>query len=87
MTIEILPNGNVRSLYSDKIDLTKLGKATIHRASHVEFNNKRKMWEVRSAKTKVLLFATQDTREDALEFEAEYYSPTGAGWKELTHDS
>ena len=87
MVLEILPSGNVRSLYSNKINLSKLGKATIRRASHVEFNNKSRMWEVRSAKTKALIFATQGSREDALEFEVEYYSPTGSGWKELTHDS
>ncbi len=85
--IEILPNGNVRSLYCDRIDLTKIGKATICRASHIEFNNKSRMWEVRSAKTKSLLFATQGGREDALDWEAQHYSPTGAGWKELTHAS
>ncbi len=85
MTIEILPSGNVRSLYSDKIDLTKLGKATIRRASHVEFNNKKKMWEVRSAKTKALICSTQG-REEALGLEEKYYNPEGEGWRELIED-
>ena len=83
MILEILPNGNVRSLYSNKIDLSKLGCQTIRRASHVEFNNESRMWQVRSAKTMKLLFATQGTREDALEWETDYYSPEGKGWKEL----
>lgn len=34
--IIITPDGNVRSLYGEELDLTVIGKPTINRASHVE---------------------------------------------------
>jgi hypothetical protein len=36
MLIIVQPNGNVRCLYDELIDLSALGKQHIHRASHVE---------------------------------------------------
>ncbi|HKM52171.1 MAG TPA: hypothetical protein VJY33_02110 [Isosphaeraceae bacterium] len=36
MDLVISPNGTVRAVYSEDIQLTKLGSAVISRASHVE---------------------------------------------------
>jgi hypothetical protein len=36
MNLLVLPDGTVRAIYAEDIDLTKLGTALIRRASHVE---------------------------------------------------
>ncbi len=36
MKIKVEPDGTVTHIYTEKLDLSKLGKATIKRASHVE---------------------------------------------------
>lgn len=69
-------------LHSDEIDLREFGQIEVTRASHVEFDNVRGQWTVTSAKTGQLLNAF-DTRKAALEWESNYYSPSGAGWREL----
>ena len=84
MDLEIIEDGTVRTLYTDKIDLSKLGPMRVERASFVEFNNRSSLWEVTSAKTNQVLFSAH-TREAALEWEVEYYGPGGPGWKELTN--
>jgi hypothetical protein len=36
MRLFIAPNGNVQCLYGEELDLRRIGKMAIHRASHVE---------------------------------------------------
>ena len=36
MDLLVLPDGTVRAIYAEDIDLTDLGSAVISRASHVE---------------------------------------------------
>ena len=82
MKIQITKYGGVQMLHDDTAELEKLGNVTTKRASHVEYDNKKQLWYVQSAKTlKKLCYST--TREGALLWEKEYYSPSGNGWGEL----
>lgn len=85
MTLEVTTDGNIRCLYTDEIDLPQLGRLQVSRASHVEFDNYLRRWTVTSVKTGKRLHLAQ-TREQALDWERQYYSPGGRGWDELTKD-
>lgn len=74
----------IQMLHSEVLDLTEFGDVSITRASNVEFNNKTKAWEVASAKTNNLLKGGFHSRDEALKWEKDYYSPDGEGWEELT---
>ena len=74
----------IRMLYDGTLDLAKLGKQKISRASHVEFNNETGKWYVQSARTLKMIREDFDSRSKALAFEKEYYNPGGLGWDELT---
>ena len=41
------PSGQARCLYSEAIDLTRIGRLTISRHSTIEFSDSRQRWEVR----------------------------------------
>jgi hypothetical protein len=84
VTLEITEAGGIQMLHDDAVNLAELGKIEVQRASHVEFDNAKGKWFVQSAKTLVVLRDDFDTREIALEWEKEHYSPGGAGWAELT---
>lgn len=81
--LEITARGGVRMLHDDAVDLRELGSPRVSRASHVEYDNTRGLWTVRSARTKRLLFRAK-TRAAALSWEKNHYSPGGKGWPELT---
>lgn len=81
--MELGVDGCVRMLWDDAVNLRELGPVVVERASHVEFNNATKMWEVKSAKTLKVLRDNFKTRKDALSWEKVYYSPGQAGWREL----
>jgi len=83
MVLEVTPDGNIRCLYTDEVDLSELGRLNVSRASNVEFDNHLRKWTVTSAKTGKRLHSAM-TRESALEWESQYYSPGGRGWDELT---
>ncbi len=84
MTLEVTPNGDIRCLYTDEVDLSQLGRLQVSRASHVEYDNHLRKWTVTSVKTGKRLHSAM-TRESALEWECQYYSPGGRGWDELTN--
>lgn len=69
-------------LHDDVASLETLGKVEVSRASHVEYDNARQKWYVQSAKTMVVL-GHFDTREAALAWEKDFYSPGSSGWDEL----
>jgi hypothetical protein len=83
MTLEVMPNGTIRCLYTNEVNLAELGRLNINRASHVEFDNHLRRWVVTSAKTEKRLHSAA-TREEALEWEHQYYSPGGGGWEEIS---
>lgn len=94
----ITRGGNVRGLWTDQVDWQALGRLTVRRASHVEFNNSIQKWVVRawrprSRVRRVLQWLTgrpfgevlhlADTREQALDWEQRYYGFGGPGWRDL----
>lgn len=81
--LQITAQGGVRMLQDDAVDLRKLGKVIVTRASHVEFCNDSQTWYVQSARTGKYLYRAQ-TRAKALAWEKRFYSPSGKGWKEMT---
>jgi hypothetical protein len=83
--LEITDNA-IQMLHSDVLDLTEFGEVKVVRASNVEFDNQTQAWTVTSAKTGKLLKGDCHTREEALKWEKNYYSPDGEGWEELTMD-
>ena len=83
INIRIGASSSIAMLHNDAVDLSEFGTPTITRASHVEFDNKTQLWFVQSAKTGVVLKDDFTTRSEALEWESNYYSPSGAGWSEL----
>jgi hypothetical protein len=45
-TLFILPNGTVRGLYTEEVDLSLLGELDIQRACSIEFDNTAQAWRV-----------------------------------------
>ena len=48
-TILFTPDGTGHCLYSEEIELQRLGSLTVSRAGHLEFNGRMQCWEVKSA--------------------------------------
>jgi hypothetical protein len=82
--LQITAHGGIQMLQNDEVDLRELGEIEVSRASHIEFSNSLQRWIVVSAKTMKVLKDDFQTRAEALAWEKAYYSPSGAGWKELT---
>lgn len=75
-TLEIDENGDIHTLYTDKIDLYELGLVTdVRKASYIEFNEEDQTWEVRLPNGTVI--ATDKSREKAIEKEIELVGPGG----------
>ena len=72
VVLKIDQQGNGRCLYTEIIDLAALGALEIARASNVEFNNARQVWEVRNAEG-VMLF-THSSRTHCLAWEQHYFN-------------
>lgn len=74
--LEIDEAGDVHGLYTDEIDLFVVGRVTnVRKASNVEFNEEKQIWEVLSLNGEVL--HTNTSREAAIEWEIEAFSPGG----------
>lgn len=86
ISLQITPEGGIQMLQDDAIDLTQFGQVEVSRASHVEFCNREQGWYIESAKTGERLASGFKTRGEAITWEKNYYSPSGAGWAELTED-
>jgi hypothetical protein len=96
--LRISPDGCIRGLWTDEISFGELGTMQVRRASHVEFDEKRQCWCVRSA-THAGLHARMwhwltgngrrtvlhraGTRHAALAWEHDHFEPGGPGWNEL----
>lgn len=79
--IQLSRCGGIAMLHDDEIDLKEFGEIEVTRASHIEYAHDG--WFVQSAKTLHIIAGGFKTRQAALDWEKEYYSPIGAGWKEL----
>lgn len=84
LKMQLTRSGGVQMLQDDAVDLTEFGSVEVTRASHVEFCNQDQAWYIESAKTSKRLASGFKTRGEAIAWEKAYYSPSGAGWKELT---
>jgi len=85
MKLQITKSGGIQMLHDDLVHLEEFGEVQVTRASHVEFNNDTQRWYVQSAKSMIILKADFETREQALAWEKQYYSPDEEGWRELCH--
>lgn len=65
----------VGCLYTEAIDLRKLGKLAVTRATDIRFDETSQQWEVRKAKTDAVLF-TNTSRNDCLVWENQNLQPT-----------
>lgn len=83
IALQITNQGGVQMLQDDQVDLREFGSIEVTRASHVEFDNAKQTWFVQSAKTLEVLRDDFKTRDEALTWEKQYYSPGGQGWHEI----
>jgi hypothetical protein len=56
-TLTFNPNGTGSCLYTELIDLNKIGQLEVTRATTIEFNNQTQFWEVKNRKGTVLYFS------------------------------
>ena len=83
IVLDIDTEGDVHCLYTDEIDLFKIGVVTdVRKASNVEFNEEDQCWEVLSLDGKVLY--TNSSREAAIEWEISAFSPDGTHYEPIT---
>lgn len=97
--LRITPDGRIRGLWTDDVQLRELGALEVRRASHVEFDEQQQRWTVREAtphkRTCRLLqrllgrpiggvLHQASTRASALAWEHEHFQPGGPGWPELS---
>ena len=75
-TLDIDPQGNITTLYTDEVDLYSLGTVhSVRRASNVEFNEVAQVWEVKLLDGKVI--HRDKSREAAIDREIELLGPGG----------
>lgn len=72
-TLSISDNGDIETLWTDKIPLQELGSLSMSRASNIEFNEGIQMWEVFIAGSKVAAYANP-SRQECLDWEIEYFN-------------
>ena len=81
-TLEIDEQGNISTLYNDKIDLYSIGKVThVRRASFIEFSEMNQKWEIIHIKTGEIIGCDKN-RERAIEKEIEMFQPGGKYYNE-----
>jgi hypothetical protein len=78
------PDGIVHGLYTEAIDLARIGRLTVKRASQIEFNGKNQCWEVQTLGGRMIFSAP--TRQQCLDWEQQYFTigngvPTKKGTK------
>jgi hypothetical protein len=74
MTLTITTEGDIVTLYDDRLHKLNLGPMTMRRASHVEFNAASQQWEVSlPVRTGEVLFTHHD-RATCLAWEREYFT-------------
>jgi hypothetical protein len=78
--LRITPDGRIRGLWSDDIQLGKLGVLSVRRASHVEFDGECQHWTVSLAQAPGRVLFRSSNRNDALAWEHQHFGPGGPGW-------
>jgi len=75
LTLDVLPDGTVRGLYTEAIDLTLVGQLRIARASTIEFDNAAQLWRVFDRRGRCIHSAVSRTK--CLEWEQEFFAREG----------
>jgi hypothetical protein len=86
ISLEVTKDGGLQMLHSDAVDLSEFGAVEVTRASNVEFDNAKQRWYVQSFATMKILKDDFFTREEALAWEKDWYSPGGPGWSEIKNE-
>jgi hypothetical protein len=71
-SIVFKPDGTGRGLYTEVIDLTRLGRLKVERATTITFDNRLQVWRVKD-RTGFPLY-TSPSRETCLEWERKYFN-------------
>jgi hypothetical protein len=66
------PDGIAHGLYTEAIDLTRIGRLTVKRASQIEFNDRAQCWEVQTLGGRMIFSAP--TRQQCLDWEQQYFT-------------
>jgi hypothetical protein len=69
-TFVFTPEGTIRGLYTEAIDLTCLGRLHVQRATTIKFDNSKQAWRVKDRQGFALF--TSPSRRDCLEWERRY---------------
>lgn len=73
-TLRFAPGGTVGCLYTEAIDLRKLGKLEISRATDIRFNDTTQQWDVHEYATGKVLFS-HPSRSECLHWENQNLQP------------
>jgi hypothetical protein len=74
--LRFCPDGRVRCLHTDLIDLRVLGRLRVVRATCIEFNETDQQWEVRDFGTRQVIHS-DPSRAACLRWEREHLTPPG----------
>jgi len=85
ITVEINGRGEIRCLDTELLPLDDLGETIRFRATHVEYDNDKKDWYVKSATTGQIVARGFTKRSIALKWEEENFSPNGPYWEEVDY--
>jgi hypothetical protein len=67
----VRPTGKIQGLYTELLDLTRLGRLTLRRVSRIEFNHRRQRWQVLNRRGKRLHSAL--SRQACLDWEQAHF--------------
>lgn len=70
-SITFTPDGTGRALYTEAIDLGRLGRLSIRRATRIEFDNSAGVWKVYMPYGRFALFSSP-SRQACLDWETQY---------------
>ena len=71
VTLLVRPAGKVQGLYTELLDLTRLGRLTLRRISRIEFNHRRQCWQVLNPRGKRL--HSDISRQACLDWEQAHF--------------
>jgi len=69
------PDGRVHGLYTEAIDLNRIGRLQVRRATSIEHCNEQQLWQVRNL-SGVVLFSNP-SRQQCLNWESEHLGDAG----------
>ena len=73
-TLRFDPEGNIRCLHSEAIDLRVLGRLHVVRATDIRFSHQTQQWDVHEANTDSVLFS-HPSRGECLRWEQANLQP------------